>query len=128
MYTRKAHETREAPKRGQAMTNRKPVRGSSIMTGLGLAVKRCRWAGIISELARVRMRWLRRGARRSDAWQWCRTSTPSHAIVARSWSALALGVAPGCRSFVDGGGPSGSRRRARPHGGDDRGPREAREY
>src|SRR5207245_9960827 len=40
----------------------------------------------------IRMRWLRRGARRPDAWQGCRTSTPSHAIVARSWSALALGV------------------------------------
>ena len=26
MYTRKAHATREAPKRGQSMTNRKPVR------------------------------------------------------------------------------------------------------
>jgi protein-L-isoaspartate(D-aspartate) O-methyltransferase len=38
------------------------------------------------------MRWLRRGARRPDASQECRTSTPSHAIVARSWPALALGV------------------------------------
>ena len=38
------------------------------------------------------MRWLRRGARRPDASQECRTSTPSHTIVARSWPALALGV------------------------------------
>src|SRR5262245_8239280 len=38
------------------------------------------------------MRWLRRGARRPDASQACRTSTPSVAIVARSWPALALGV------------------------------------
>ena len=38
------------------------------------------------------MRWLRRGARRPDASQECQTSTPSHAMVARSWPALALGV------------------------------------
>src|SRR5262245_16527268 len=38
------------------------------------------------------MRWLRRDARRPDASQECQTSTPSHAIVARSWPALALGV------------------------------------
>src|SRR5262245_45707523 len=38
------------------------------------------------------MRWLRRGARRPDASQECQTSTPSHAMVARSWPALALVV------------------------------------
>src|SRR5215216_1982077 len=36
--------------------------------------------------------WLRQSARRPDAWQGCRTSVPFHAIVARRWSALALGV------------------------------------
>lgn len=46
----------------------------------------------MSELAGVPMRWLRPSARRPDAWQGCRASTPSYAIVARSWSALALGV------------------------------------
>jgi protein-L-isoaspartate(D-aspartate) O-methyltransferase len=38
------------------------------------------------------MRWLRRGARRPNASQERRTSTPSQTIVARSWPALALGV------------------------------------
>jgi protein-L-isoaspartate(D-aspartate) O-methyltransferase len=38
------------------------------------------------------MRWLRRGARWPDASQECRTSTPSHTIVARSWPAIAFGV------------------------------------
>jgi hypothetical protein len=38
MYTRKAHETREAPERGHRMTNRKPVRdrpGADAIRGEG---------------------------------------------------------------------------------------------
>jgi Protein-L-isoaspartate(D-aspartate) O-methyltransferase (PCMT) len=38
------------------------------------------------------MSWLRRGARRPDASQGCRTSAPARSIVARDWSALAVGV------------------------------------
>jgi protein-L-isoaspartate(D-aspartate) O-methyltransferase len=38
------------------------------------------------------MSWLWRGARRPDASQGCRTSPPAHTIVARNWSALAVGV------------------------------------
>jgi protein-L-isoaspartate(D-aspartate) O-methyltransferase len=38
------------------------------------------------------MSWLRRGARRPDASQGCRTSATARSIVARDWSALAVGV------------------------------------
>jgi hypothetical protein len=78
------------------------------MTGPGLTLKRRRCSEIISELARAHIKWLRRGARQ----RW---------LLAFSW-------APGCRLFVRRDGPRGSRRRARPHGGDDRGPREAGEF
>ena len=64
---------------------------SSIMTASACRLTAADGQEIMSELAGD-LWWLRPSARRPDAWQGCRASTPSYAIVSWSWSALALGV------------------------------------